>query len=125
MEFGFERMAAYREALAFSKEMVDVTSRIKIDPSYADQLRRSSSSIAANLAEGWGRWHAADKAHFYRMALGSAFECIPFLELIATQGIIVQHELSAFRLHVDKIASLITGLIKRFASARTDTGRLL
>jgi four helix bundle protein len=39
-----------------------------------DQIRRSVSSISANLAEGFGRRTENDKVHFYYIARGSLTE---------------------------------------------------
>ena len=36
------------------------------------QLQRASSSVALNLAEGWGRATPADRRRFFQMALGGA-----------------------------------------------------
>jgi hypothetical protein len=41
-----------------------------------DQLERASSSIVLNIAEGAGRFARAEKAQFYRVARGSAMECM-------------------------------------------------
>ena len=38
------------------------------------QMRRSASSITANLAEGFGRRGLADKIRFYDIAIGSLYE---------------------------------------------------
>ncbi|MDP7247515.1 MAG: four helix bundle protein [Candidatus Peribacteraceae bacterium] len=38
------------------------------------QMRRSAISITSNIAEGFGRYQAADKKHFYIMARSSATE---------------------------------------------------
>jgi four helix bundle protein len=38
------------------------------------QLRRASSSIGSNIAEGYGRKTNKDKARFYTIAMGSLFE---------------------------------------------------
>lgn len=38
------------------------------------QIIRSTDSIAANIAEGFGRYHKADKIKFYFNARGSALE---------------------------------------------------
>ena len=39
-----------------------------------DQISRSSSSVAANLAEGFGRFHPRDNAAFVRIAKASLTE---------------------------------------------------
>jgi four helix bundle protein len=38
------------------------------------QMRRASSLITANIAEGFGRFHFKDKIRFYQQARGSAVE---------------------------------------------------
>jgi four helix bundle protein len=38
------------------------------------QLVRAVDSIAANIAEGFGRFHYSDKVNFYYFARGSVFE---------------------------------------------------
>lgn len=44
------------------------------DYGLTSQIRRSANSISANLAEGFGRKTKKDKANFYIIARGSAFE---------------------------------------------------
>jgi len=39
-----------------------------------DQMRSASSSIPMNIAEGFGRWSAKDRARFYEIARGSGDE---------------------------------------------------
>lgn len=38
------------------------------------QMRRSASSVTANIAEGFGRFHYKDKIKFYQQARGSLVE---------------------------------------------------
>lgn len=40
----------------------------------ASQIKRAAASITSNIAEGFSRQTAADKIHFYHMALGSCTE---------------------------------------------------
>jgi len=46
-----------------------------------NQLRRAALSIAANIAEGFGRFHYKDKIKFYLQARGSMLEVQNFIIL--------------------------------------------
>jgi four helix bundle protein len=46
-----------------------------------DQMRKAASSITANIAEGWGRYHYADKIKFFYQARGSNCEVQNFVDL--------------------------------------------
>lgn len=60
-----------------------VASRLRVTPaSLRDQLDRAAASRVLNLAEGVGRASAADRAHFFAMARGSAFECAAVLDVL-------------------------------------------
>lgn len=59
--------------------MIDVYAFTDILPSTEkynriDQLRRSSSSVSANIAEGYGRYHYQENIQFCRQARGSLEE---------------------------------------------------
>ena len=43
------------------------------------QIRRSSKSVMANIAEGYGRYHYLDSLRFYYIARGSLEETISHL----------------------------------------------
>ena len=44
------------------------------------QLVRSADSIAANISEGFGRYHFKDSKRFYYISRGSLFETKTWLE---------------------------------------------
>src|SRR5688572_24536994 len=50
-------------------------------PDLADQMRRSSTSVALNIAEGANEFSTADKAKFYRIARRSAGETLAALDV--------------------------------------------
>lgn len=56
------------------------------------QLRRATSSIGANLAEGYNRHTIKDQSRFYYIAKGSITESIFFLELANNLGYIETKE---------------------------------
>lgn len=51
-----------------------------------DQMRRASSSVGANIAEGFGRFHYKEKIKFYYNARGSLCEVQNFLFLSQDLG---------------------------------------
>ncbi|HAV13112.1 MAG TPA: four helix bundle protein, partial [Opitutae bacterium] len=50
------------------------------------QFRRAAVSIPANIAEGYGKRSAADKARFYNIAQGPLNECRYYLRLTKDLG---------------------------------------
>lgn len=75
-----ERFDVYRIALEFQALSAGL-----VPPGRSDlrsQLDRASASTLLNLAEGAGRRHPADKAHFYAIARGSSMECAAVLDVL-------------------------------------------
>ncbi|MDD4673910.1 MAG: four helix bundle protein [Bacteroidales bacterium] len=72
----FVEMPVWQKAHKLSIEVYQVTVNLPRSEDYGltSQIRRSSNSVSANIAEGYGRKMKKDKAHFYTIARGSAFE---------------------------------------------------
>ena len=72
----------------------------------ADQLRRSSKSINANLAEGLSKnTSVADKCRFLQIALGSAEECRVWLDFACELGYVNLAEAEHYRKTYQEIAA--------------------
>jgi len=71
MSFEFRKTDVYQRALQFHKDMKSLIKELDIDRRVADQLYRASLSVALNVAEGYGRFHKADKRNFYVMSRAS------------------------------------------------------
>ena len=72
----FTDMPVWKMSFDLSVEIFNLTNDLPRSEDYGltSQIRRAASSISANLSEGYGRQTNADKAHFYIMARGSAYE---------------------------------------------------
>ena len=80
----------------------------------ADQLRRASKSICANLAEGFGRrGHApADFRRFVVMGIGSADEMRVWLRYARDLGYVEPAQVEAWSAACTEIARMLQGLLR-------------
>ncbi|HUD19969.1 MAG TPA: four helix bundle protein [Patescibacteria group bacterium] len=81
-----------------------------------DQLRRAASSVTANIAEGFGRYHYPDKLRFYYQARGSNSEVANFLILAKDLGLIKEKEFDALYSLIIRGGQVINGLIRVHAT---------
>lgn len=90
----FEDMTVWQEAQVFAVSVYKITKAFPKDEQYGitSQLRRASSSVSANIAEGFGRKSNKDRAHFYQIALGSLLESKNFIYLSAKLDYINQKD---------------------------------
>jgi four helix bundle protein len=109
MSFEFRDTDVYKLAKEFRKDIKNIIKETKPDRIIADQLNRASLSIALNIAEGYGRFHKADKKHFYVTSRASVNECIACLDIIYDSNIPKDLLQKA-----ESIAKMLSGLIKTF-----------
>ena len=79
------RLNCYREALFLLEQVREDVKELGLPGSHNDakeQLLRSVGSIAANIAEGYGRPSTADRLRFFSFALGSAREAIAWYQTL-------------------------------------------
>jgi four helix bundle protein len=82
-------------------------------------MRRASISIAANIAEGFGRFTYADKQHKYVQARGELVEVMTFIHYCKRVGYLdVDHCLSLLS-HCDEVHKLLNALIKSMRNKAT------
>jgi len=91
---GFESLTVWQKAHTF---VLDVYRRTKLYPKeelfgLTSQYRRAAVSIAANIAEGYGKKGAKDKLRFYNIAEGSINECLYYVILSKDLGYITEDD---------------------------------
>src|SRR3989344_3608913 len=80
--------------------------------SVTSQLRRAASSITANIAEGFERYHFKDKVRFYYQARGSTAEVQNFLLLAKDLNFINLEECKILGEKANEVRKLLNGLIR-------------
>ena len=77
------------------------------------QMRRASSSIPANIAEGCGRESDAEFKRFLTIARGSASELEYFTILAKDLGYIKENEFKEINNKVDKVRRSLNNLVNK------------
>jgi four helix bundle protein len=112
MSFIFEKLDVYRKSVDFADKIGDLTKDFAKGNYYlADQLNRAALSISTNIAEGNGGYHKADRINFFRIARGSAFECVPILEICKRKKLINDELSETMKKTVEDISKMLSGLI--------------
>lgn len=120
--FDHERLDVYQEALRFVSWVDGVLDNIPRHLAAHSQLDRASTSIPLNLAEGNGRYTAADRCRYFDIARGSALECAACLDvLVARKRLATAEDGKAMLV---RIVSMLVGLIRSISPSRVheDTG---
>lgn len=113
-QFDFQNWPVYREAILFAQEAYELCAKFSNvgHRRIVDQITRASQSIPLNIAEGSGRFTKADKVNFFRVARGSAFECVACLDLILAMKLSSEMELQGLRCRLVKMGKMLSGLIR-------------
>ena len=84
----FYDLEVWKKANELTVKIYKLTKNFPNDERYGmvDQMRRASSSVGANIAEGFGRYYQKDKIKFFRNSRGSLYEVQNFLILALDLG---------------------------------------
>jgi len=84
MTHNFRELKIWKEGIVLTKEIYELSVKLPEDEKYGlkSQIKRSSSSIPTNIAEGSGRGTIKDFNNFLNISLGSAYELETQLVLI-------------------------------------------
>ena len=76
------------------------------------QIIRASDSIAANLAEGYGRFTPADRKTFYRYARCSFEETKAWLRKLIRRNVISDNEIPKYTEIIDELGPKLNAFIR-------------
>jgi four helix bundle protein len=112
MAFAFEKLQVYQKAISFADQICTLSRDFPRGYFFlANQLNRAALSIAANIAEGNGRFTKADRRNFFGIARGSVQECVPLLELASRQQLLQADRHQQLKGDLEEIARMLSGLI--------------
>lgn len=113
-QYAFEKFDVYQLARKFRIEIKRLTLNFPADEKFelTSQIRRSSSSIATNLAEGSGRASSNDQAHFTNISYSSVLETIDHLIYANDMEYIDDVKYTELRKKADEIINKLNALYK-------------
>lgn len=112
--FPHQRLDAYRVALELLQGVERLATRLPRGAGdHKDQLRRAAGATVRNLAEGTNRSRPRDKAARFVVARAECGECEASLEMIEVVGLAPGREARRLRILADRLAAMLTGLIRR------------
>ena len=115
----FNDFPVYKTALELIQKTEIVCNRSSDKRFYfiKDQLRRASSSIVLNIAEGSVKWSKKGKTNFYRIAQASASECVAAIDLFEKYKLITNSHAEKIKIEfsyiVRDLQALINSISKR------------
>ena len=113
-----ESLKVYQKSYALALEIHGKTLNFPKIEQYgglADQLRRSSKSVPANITEGFGRqeFYPKEFNRFLITALGSCDETILWLKMSRDLGYFSETEIQRFLSSYTEVGKMPRGLIKK------------
>ncbi len=113
-----EELVVYRKAYTLSLEIHRTSLTLPRHEQWAlaDQMRRASKSICANLAEGFGKQSISkpDFKRFVAMAMGAADEMRVWIQYCIDLGYVEAKLGTAWRSEYRDIAKMLTGLHQKW-----------
>ena len=110
-KFYYRRLDVYQNAKQLAIDVHELLKSFPQDEKFAltDQLRRASTSIMFNIAEGFGRYTNKERIRFLDIANGSLMEVASELELALSFQYLTTEEFESFD---EKILIVIRQLAK-------------
>ena len=112
MAFAFEKLVVYQKSVDFADQICVLTENFPRGYGFlSDQLNRASLSIAANIAEGNGRFTKPDRRNFFIISRGSIQECVPLMELAFRRKLLTSQDHENLKSMLEEISRMLSGLI--------------
>jgi len=116
----YKELDVWKKAVSLITDLYRSTARFPDSERYGltSQIRRAATSIAANIAEGWGRGSTGEYIQFLTIARGSAMELETHLIVACNLGFVKSDEVNGVTRQVENIAKMLNRLISVLKSRR-------
>lgn len=118
----YEDLEIYQLSVDLAVEVYKLVGDFPKEEKYGmiDQLKRAATSIGANIAEGFGRYHFKDKLLFFYNAPGSVYEVKHFLEIANRVGYIDEDYKIEIFIRLNNLSVKLNNFISSIGKAMND-----
>ncbi|MDR3675424.1 MAG: four helix bundle protein [Acidobacteriota bacterium] len=119
----YKELDVWKKSVALTTDVYRLTSRFPIAERYgwSSQIRRASTSIAANIAEGWGRESTGEYIQFLGVARGSLMELETHLIVSCNLHFLDSEELAAVLKPIEDIGKMLNRLIAALKTRKANS----
>jgi four helix bundle protein len=120
---GFRDLVAWKESREFRIMISKLAEKFPREEKYSltTQIKRSSRSITANIAEGYGRYHFQETMQFFRHSRGSLSETLDHLITALDEKYISTNEFEEAELKLSTVMKLINGYLVYLEKSKNKT----
>jgi len=114
----YQDLMAWKKAMDLVEETYKLVKRLPAEERFAlaDQMRRCSTSIASNCAEGSGKGSTKDFIKFLYISQGSRRELETQLLICVRVGYLTEDDIAKALSLCEETGKLLTGLIRKLSS---------
>lgn len=114
-QYSFEKLDIWKLSIKLASQIYLLTETLPNDEKYglSSQLKRASTSISTNIAEGVCRFTNKEKSRFIEIAYGSAIEVMSHLLLTHELNLINDNQLGEFRLKVNELTNKLNAFYQK------------
>ena len=118
----FHKLKVWQASYALALDVYGVTRLFPRDETYGlvSQLRRSSSSIPTNIAEGCGRNTSSDFARFLSYAMGSSSELETQILLSRDLGYIAKADFERVSCSLSEVRRMLNSLHRKVVAQKAN-----
>jgi len=111
----FEDLIVWQKAMNLAEEIYRVTKQGEFakDWGLRDQIRNAAVSIPSNIAEGYGRYRAADFKRFLTIANASAYEVRSQIQLASRLDYLGSLETGIIVKNCEEVSRMLIGLKRK------------
>jgi len=116
----FKKLQVWRKAHEMTLDTYRVTAAFPREEMYGltSQLRRSTASVGANIAEGCGRRSDGEMCRFLQIARGSASETEYHFLLARDLHFLTEKDFQVLTRKADELQRMLTGLMQSVRSPK-------